>query len=290
MSLETQAPGATSTQGALAAIAAARSLARLESLCTRGVGGLDRAASGRHADAGSGRGDRGAAARGAGAGYGRKPRRRDVAAAAQALGRPSCFPSKRKVSSSPDRGASLERRRLLASSGVMPPALAARFTTGELAALRIVADEVRDKSACRLTLGEIAARAGVGITTARRGLREAAAQGLVTIEERRRHRRPNLANVVRVLSAEWLTWIARGRKPKTAGPEQAASERFSTRAASRGGGCKKMESTDKGSGRTLYGDRALRGQKSFPWPSQPASGRLAQANISGRGSAARLSE
>lgn len=135
-----------------------------------------------------------------------------IAAAAQALGRPSWFPPKRKESVSPNRRASLERRRLLAASGVMPPALAARFTTGELAALRIVADEARDKSACRLSLGEIAARAGVGITTARRALREAAGQGLVTIEERRRSRQRNLPNVVRIVSTEWRSWIGRGAK------------------------------------------------------------------------------
>ena len=135
-----------------------------------------------------------------------------VAAAAQAQGRPSWYPPKRKGATSPDRRASLERRRLLAASGVMPPAMAARFTVGELAALRIVADEVRDRSACRLSLGEVAARAGVGITTARRALREAAGQGLVTIEERRRRRQRNLPNVVRIVSAEWRTWIARGAR------------------------------------------------------------------------------
>ena len=184
----------------------------------------------------------------------------DVAAAAKGQGRASYFPAKRKTPMTADRRLSMARRRRLAASGPMPPSLASRFTTGELAVLRIVADETRDRGACRLTLGEIASRAGVCVTTARNALRTAARGGLATIEERRRDKRPNLANVVRIVSREWTAWIARGRKPKTAGPEQAASERFSTRAASRGGGCKKMESTDKGSSRTLYGDRALRGQ------------------------------
>lgn len=251
MSLETQAPGASSTQGALAAIAAARSLARLEAYA-RAVWAdwtaqrLDDTQTQALAEAIEARRRE---VRGLDTVANRVPA---VTAAVQALGRPSCFPSKRKVSSSPDRGASLERRRLLASSGVMPPALAARFTTGELAALRIVADEVRDKSACRLTLGEIAARAGVGITTARRGLREAAAQGLVTIEERRRHRRPNLANVVRVLSAEWLTWIARGARQ-----EKKTAASF---ASSEGGGRQKAGATDKAFVRSSYGGRAKRVQ------------------------------
>ena len=67
-----------------------------------------------------------------------------VAAKAKSAGRPSHFPPKRRASRSPDRRASIERRRKLAASGPMPPQLACRFTTGELAALRIIADPVRD--------------------------------------------------------------------------------------------------------------------------------------------------
>src|SRR4051812_7877887 len=47
-------------------------------------------------------------------------------------GRVSLFPPRRRPVSS-DRIASRDRRRLLACSGPMPPALAARFTTGQLA-------------------------------------------------------------------------------------------------------------------------------------------------------------
>jgi hypothetical protein len=183
-----------------------------------------------------------------------------VAEAARKQGRLSHFPPKRKAARSPNRRASIERRRTLAASGAMPPQLASQFATGELAALRIVADAVRDRSACMLTLGEIAARAGVCVTTARNALRQAAHGGLVTIEERRRHKRPNLANVVRVVSREWLSWIERGRKIPSAGRENADAS------ASQGGGCKKMESTDKTSFRSLRGDRVSRGQHA---PSQP---------------------
>src|SRR3954464_11085095 len=41
-------------------------------------------------------------------------------------------------------------------------------------------------------------------------LREAARLGLLTIEERRREGRRNLPNVVRIVSKEWTTWLARG--------------------------------------------------------------------------------
>ena len=175
-----------------------------------------------------------------------------AAAAAKAAGRPSHFPPKRKAARSPNRRASIERRRTLAASGPMPPRLACRFTTGELAALRIVADAVRDRGACILTLGEIAARAGVCVTTARNALRTAAREGLVTIEERRRDKRPNLANVVRVVSREWKTWIERGVKRN-------AQERV---VATDGGGCKKTRATDKDSFRILRGDGVSRGQLS----------------------------
>ncbi len=171
-----------------------------------------------------------------------------VATQAQAAGRPSHFPPKRRAPRSPNRRASIERRRTLAASGPMPPQLAAQFTTGELAALRIVADAVRDRGACLLTLGEIAARAGVCVTTARGALRQAAREGLLTIEERRRDKQPNLANVVRVVSREWTSWIERGRRQKASVP------------ASEGGGCKKSGATDKASFRSSCGDRVKRGQ------------------------------
>jgi hypothetical protein len=179
-----------------------------------------------------------------------------VAAQAKAQGRPSHFPPKRKATRSPDRRASIERRRLLAASGPMPPQLSCQFTTGELAVLRLVADEARAKRHCTLTLGELAARAGVGITTARNALHEAAGHGYLTIEERRRDKRPNLSNVVRVVSREWLVWIERGRKSLSANRGKADPS------ASQGGGSKKMESTDKGSKRTYRGDRVSRGQHS----------------------------
>jgi hypothetical protein len=264
MSLETLAHSAPSAPSALAAIAAARSLARLEALSGAvwsdyATGCVDDAQTQALAEAIEARRRQ---VRGLDTVATRAP---TIAAAAKAQGRPSCFPPKRKVCSSPDRRASLERRRLLATSGVMPPALAAKFTTGELAALRIVADAVRDAGDCRMTLGEIAARAGVGITTARRGLREAAAQGLILIEEQRRHRRPNLPNVVRIISAEWRTWIARGARP----------EKGTAAASSEGGGRQKAGATDKASFRSLGGGRAKRVQQ---LPFSPRRSPLATAS------------
>ncbi len=142
----------------------------------------------------------------------------EAVARAKAAGRLSHFPPKRKAPRSADRMGSIQRRRRLAASGPMPPALASDFTTGELAVLRIVADEVRDRKACALTIGEIAARAGVYMTKARDAVRLAERLGLLTIEERRRSKRPNLPNVVRIISREWLAWILRGGASKKAEP------------------------------------------------------------------------
>jgi hypothetical protein len=140
--------------------------------------------------------------------------RRTVARAAHkpvglAPGRVSIFPPKR-VQRSPDKVRSLERRRTLAFSGAMPPQLACRFTTGELAVLRIVADAVRDTGQCVLPVDAIAARAGVCRRLAQGAIREAARQGLLTVQERRRPGRRNDANVIRIVSVAWKTWIVRG--------------------------------------------------------------------------------
>jgi hypothetical protein len=47
----------------------------------------------------------------------------------------------------------------------MPPALAAKFTQAEMAAFRIVSDEVRHHGVCALHIDAIAARAGTCRTT-----------------------------------------------------------------------------------------------------------------------------
>lgn len=119
---------------------------------------------------------------------------------------PTAF-SRRLEQKSPDRQESVRRRRRLAASGPMPPALACQFTVGELAVLRIVGDEVHAKGTCDRSLAEIAARAGVCRKLAQLTLRMAARDGLITVQRRPRPGRKNLSNVVRIISAEWLVWL-----------------------------------------------------------------------------------
>jgi len=127
----------------------------------------------------------------------------------------SYFPPKRPQRS-PNRARSLERRRTLAASGPLPPKHACRFTTGELAVLKIVADSFVAERQCTLSIPEIAARAGVGQTKARLALRIAQNLDLVSITERRVQYRPNRTNVVRIVSPSWLAWLARWTAPSTA--------------------------------------------------------------------------
>ena len=145
-------------------------------------------------------------------------------------GRPSLFPP-RRLQRSPQRPVAIARRRHLAASGPMPPALACKFTVSELAVLRIIGDEVRQHGQCDRCVDELAARAGVCRRMVQNAIREAARLGLLTVEERRREGRRNLPNVVRIVSKEWTSWLARGgrsSRPKDQAPI----------------GCKKIHPTD----------------------------------------------
>jgi hypothetical protein len=103
----------------------------------------------------------------------------------------------------------IARRRRLAASGPKPPRLATHFTVGELAVLRVMADEARDKGMCDRTYVEMAARAGVCRRTARNAVRRAKQLGLVNVEERSRPGRKHLANLITLISKEWRMWLER---------------------------------------------------------------------------------
>ena len=73
-------------------------------------------------------------------------------------------------------------------------------------------DEVRGQGACARTIDEIAARAGTCRRMVQNAIRQAAALGLLTVQERRREGQKNLPNVLRVVSREWLSWLRIGCK------------------------------------------------------------------------------
>jgi hypothetical protein len=128
----------------------------------------------------------------------------------------SYFSAKPRRQVSPDRRKSWMRRREKAALSFMPARLASNFTTGEQATLQVVVEEVRKHGCCDRSIPEIAARAGVGQTTARNAIREARRLGLVAITERRRRRAPNLPNVISIVSPDWRAWIANNKKLRTA--------------------------------------------------------------------------
>jgi hypothetical protein len=119
-------------------------------------------------------------------------------------------PTQRRVGSRPCSSVSMERRRSWAAAGRLPPTLAAKFTLAEQAVLAVVAAEVKKHGACALTIGHIAALAGVSETTVRNALRQAQALALVTIEERRRTAWMNYPNKVSIVSREWSMWLRLG--------------------------------------------------------------------------------
>ena len=106
----------------------------------------------------------------------------------------------------------IERRRTLAASGPLPPRLSAKFTTGAMAVLKVVADATRGNGAqCVKSVAEIAARAGVCHRLAQYVLRLAEQEGLIAVEQRPQRGAPNLVNIVRIICADWLDWL-KGRR------------------------------------------------------------------------------
>jgi len=129
---------------------------------------------------------------------------------------------KRPIGSRPRSPESLERRRRWAASGRLPPRLACQFTLAEHAVLATIAAEIVRKGSCQLTVGHIAALAGVSQSTVRNALREARRLQLLTVEERRVSARRSDTNIVRIISPEWMSWLRLARK---------------------GGGCKSVQPT-----------------------------------------------
>src|SRR3954453_841269 len=127
-------------------------------------------------------------------------------------------PAQRRVGSRPRSGASMERRRRWAACGLLPPALAARFTLAETAVLAVVATEALRHGRCTLVLEHIAALAGVCRKTVKNALRAAQRNGLLGIEERRLSAWRNAPNVVTITSREWSAWLR--MRPRGEGSRQ----------------------------------------------------------------------
>ena len=143
---------------------------------------------------------------------------------------------------SPDRQASLERRRGVAFSGGLPSSLARLFPPGQVAVLSVVGREAaRGRPTCEMPLAKIEALAGVGRTTVQEALRAAKGLGLVWVRERRRRGERSETNVVTILSKGWWRWLRRHVVPEA--PEEAPGK-ATKRRRSQGGGFGKPNPTD----------------------------------------------
>lgn len=105
------------------------------------------------------------------------------------------------------RAACWLRRRGLAKDCVIPTCLAQAFTVSKLAVLSVIAQAVMDHGQSTMSLPEIAARAGVGCTTARYAIRDAARMGLISVSENRVNGFWSRPNTIRILFGRWLRWL-----------------------------------------------------------------------------------
>ena len=76
----------------------------------------------------------------------------------------------------------------------------------------MISDEWLAHGGCDRSLNELAARAGVCRSLAKRTIRLAELDGLITVQRRPRSGRKHLTNIIRIVRAEWLDWLAKGRR------------------------------------------------------------------------------
>jgi hypothetical protein len=79
--------------------------------------------------------------------------------------------------------------------------------------LKIVADEFLAHGVCDLSRNEIGARAGVSVTIVKRALKIAEVDhSMISVLRRPRSGRKHLTNIIRIIRAEWLTWLDKGNR------------------------------------------------------------------------------
>lgn len=117
----------------------------------------------------------------------------------------------RRYQASPDKAESRRRRRVLGGQLPAPAWIRALFSQGEQAVMHIIAAEVRVTGRCELFVDVIAARAGVCRSTVKNAIAEARRHALVMVLARRRGWK-NRTNVITIVCAEWLAWLASGNR------------------------------------------------------------------------------
>jgi hypothetical protein len=92
----------------------------------------------------------------------------------------------------------------------MPPQVHCKYTECERAVLFIVAREVKHRGVCDLSVGQIAAEAGVCERTVQNTMAEAFRNRDVWREEPPQKGRKHLTNILRIANPQWLAWLKRG--------------------------------------------------------------------------------
>lgn len=103
----------------------------------------------------------------------------------------------------------LRLKRIMSGECGMPDDMGGWYTQGELAALAVVAGEVRQHGECALPVDEIADHAGVSRTTVQNALRYAGSEGHVVIEARYADDGKQRPNVIRIASRHWMKHMRR---------------------------------------------------------------------------------
>ena len=134
-------------------------------------------------------------------------RRKSIGAGPRAAQAKHCARHCRPVIPLQKRAACWLRRRGLAKDCVIPTCLAHAFTVSKLAVLSVIARAVMERGQSTMSLPEIAARAGVGCTTARYAIRDAARMGLISVSENRVNGFWNRPNTIRISCGRWLRWL-----------------------------------------------------------------------------------
>jgi hypothetical protein len=107
---------------------------------------------------------------------------------------------------SPDRQTSIERRRAVAGSGMLPPWLRKRCTQGVAAGLTVMANACKRGRPCEMPVAKIAGLAGVCHTLGQEAMRVMRC-GLGRVIPRRQPGRANLPNSVEIIDPDWRAWI-----------------------------------------------------------------------------------
>lgn len=133
-------------------------------------------------------------------------------ALSQAFARRSPFAFSRRVLDEAQRAAAHARRRSRGGDGRLPDRIRSSFSEGQRAALSVVAQEVLEHGQCSRPIDAIAAIAGVCRRTVQGALRRAAALGFLLIRERPQRGARHLPHIVRIVAADWLSWLRPKRR------------------------------------------------------------------------------